>query len=85
MRTLACTFLINGVNTKVSLRKRNREPKFQVVVKGEVFEYTLTDNQLSQTDGPPLTELALYPHIEWMIRHYFTEPEKEVPKGESGK
>ena len=78
MRTLACTFLINGTNTKVALRKRGREKKFQIVIKGEVFEYTVTDqNNLEQINGPVLTESALLPHIEWMIRHYFTDVKKE--------
>lgn len=74
MRTLACTFLINGANTKVAMRKRNREKKFQVVIRGEVLEYTVTEqNLLQQINGPELAESALLPHIEWMIRHYFTD------------
>ncbi|SFE73657.1 hypothetical protein SAMN05518672_109235 [Chitinophaga sp. CF118] len=78
MRTLACTFLINGVNTKVALRKRGREKRFQVVIKGDVLEYTCTEqNDIQQVSGPELIESALLPHIEWMIRHYFTDTKKE--------
>jgi len=78
MRTLACTFLINGVNTKVALRKRGREKKFQIVVRGQVLEYTYTnESEIKQVNGPELPESALLPHIEWMIRHYFTDTKKE--------
>ncbi|GAA3947792.1 hypothetical protein GO495_26400 [Chitinophaga oryziterrae] len=78
MRTLACTFLINGVNTKVALRKRGREKRFQIVVRGQVLEYTYTnESEIQQVDGPELPESALLPHIEWMIRHYFTDAKKE--------
>lgn len=80
MRTLACTFLVNGVNIKVALRKRGREQRFQIVIKGEVLEYTYLENELRQSGGPELPEPALLPHIEWMIKHYFTEPEKEQPR-----
>jgi translation initiation factor IF-3 len=77
MRTLACTFLINGINTKVALRKRGREKRFQIVVRGQVLEYTYTNEcDIQQVDGPELTETALLPHIEWMIRHYFTDAKK---------
>lgn len=72
MRTLACTFFVNGYNRKVALRKVAKERKFQVVIKGDVMEYTFSDNDtLEQVNGPALTEEALLPHIEWMIRHYF--------------
>jgi translation initiation factor IF-3 len=78
MRTLACTFLINGARTKVALRKRGREKKFQIIIKGEVFEYTVTEqDNLEQINGPELAETALLPHIEWMIRHYFTDVKKQ--------
>jgi hypothetical protein len=77
MRTLACTFLVNGINTKVSLRKRGREKRFQIVIRGEVLEYTCTEqNDIQQVNGPELAETALLPHIEWMIRHYFTDTKK---------
>jgi translation initiation factor IF-3 len=79
MRTLACTFLINGTNTKVALRKRGREKKFQIVIRGEVLEYTVNDqDNLEQINGPELADSALLPHIEWMIRHYFTDVKRSV-------
>jgi hypothetical protein len=79
MRTLACTFFINGTNTKVALRKRGREKKFQIVIRGEVLEYTVNEqDNLEQINGPELSDSALLPHIEWMIRHYFTDAKKSV-------
>ena len=70
MRTLACSFLVNGVSRQVALRKR--EKKFQVVIKGDLMEYTLTpENTLTQVTGPVITEPALFAQIEWMIRNYF--------------
>jgi hypothetical protein len=72
MRTLACSITVNGVSRKISLRKKAKEKKYLVVMKGEVLEYTFgKDNTLLQLAGPTLTEAGLSEHIEWMIRNYF--------------
>ena len=72
MRTLACSFTVNGVNRKVSLRKKAKEKKYEVIMKGEVLEYTFSpENTLLQTGGPEITEAGFITRIEWMIRNYF--------------
>ncbi len=72
MRALACSITINGVSRKISLRKKAKEKKYLVVMKGEVLEYTFgKDNTLLQLAGPVITEAGLSEHIEWMIRNYF--------------
>jgi hypothetical protein len=72
MRTLACSFTVNGVSRKISLRKKAKEKKYLVVMKGEVLEYAFSkDNIMLQLAGPTITEPALNDHIEWMIRNYF--------------
>ncbi|WP_343669411.1 hypothetical protein [Chitinophaga sp.] len=78
MRTLACSITVNGVSRKISLRKKAKEKKYLVVMKGEVLEYTFDKNNiLSQSAGPAITEAGLSEHIEWMIRNYFG-PEPSV-------
>jgi hypothetical protein len=72
MRTLAFTFNINGAIKKVALRKKVREPKYQVIINGDVLEYAFTgDNQVEQIDGPVLAETDLQGQIERMLLHYF--------------
>lgn len=78
MRNLACTFKVNGIPKRVSLRKIAKERKFRVKVEGAEMEYSLTETDHLQQVTGQLPDHALLPHIEWMIRHYFTNTKQLI-------
>jgi len=72
MRNLACTFKVNGIPKRICLKKIAKERKFRVTVEGMQIDYSLNDeDHIEPVSDSPLPDIALLPHIEWMIRHYF--------------
>jgi hypothetical protein len=82
MRNLSCTFDINGITKKVTLRKVPKERKFLVQFDGHETEYVITEtNTVEYTQGPE-PEKTLGVRIQWMIMHYFsnTKPVSTTPR-----
>jgi len=72
MRNIAITTNLDGVPTKINLRKLPRQRRFQAIIQGQVTEYVITDatNTVEHYDGPVLEE-RLTQFITKLIWQYF--------------
>lgn len=72
MRNVNCTFNVDGVPTKISLRKLPRQRRFQAVIDRNITEYIISDetNEVEHYEGPVLSEY-LFNQISALIRQYF--------------
>lgn len=82
MRNLSCTFDINGITKKVTLRKVPKERKFLVQYDGNETEYIITEKNAVEYMHGPIPETTLGVRIQWMIMHYFsnTKPVSTTPR-----
>lgn len=72
MRNVTCTFNLDGIPTKVKLRKLPRQRRFQAVIDGNITEYVISDetNEVEYYDGPVLND-NLVIRITSLIMQYF--------------
>jgi hypothetical protein len=72
MRNIACTFNVDGVPTKINLRKLPRQRRFQAIIDRNITEYIISDetNEIEYYEGPVLNEY-LFSRIATLIKQYF--------------
>jgi hypothetical protein len=72
MRNIACTFNVDGVPTKISLRKLPRQRRFQAIIDRNITEYIISDvtNEIEYYEGPVLSDY-LFTRIASLIKQYF--------------
>ncbi|MFB6457775.1 hypothetical protein ACE38W_21070 [Chitinophaga sp. Hz27] len=83
MRNISCTFNVDGVPTKVILRKIPKERRFSVSLDGVSTEYVISDetNEIEYYDGPVLNDY-FFSRVVWLIRQYFPNVRAIVKAGE---
>ncbi|RFS24048.1 hypothetical protein DVR12_09195 [Chitinophaga silvatica] len=83
MRNIACTFNIDGVPTRLNLRKLPRQRRFQAIIDRSITEYIISDetNQLEYYEGPELAPF-LFEKISALVKQYFPNVRAIVKIGE---
>jgi hypothetical protein len=83
MRNIACTFNVDGVPTKINLRKLPRQRRFQAIIDRNITEYIISDetNEIEYYEGPILSDY-LSTKIAGLIRQYFPNVRAIVKIGE---
>lgn len=83
MRNVQCTFNLDGVPTKVNLKKLPRQRRFQAIIDRNITEYVISDetNEVEYYDGPVLSE-HLFRQITALIKQYFPNVRAIVKIGE---
>ena len=83
MRNIACTFNVDGVPTKINLRKLPSQRRFQVIIDHSITEYIISDetNEVEHYEGPVLDDY-LFARITSLIRQYFPNVRAIVKIGE---
>ena len=85
MRNISCTFNVDGIPTKVVLRKLPKERRFQASLNGSTTptEYIISDqtNEVEYYDGPVLGEL-FFSRVVWLIKQYFPNVRAILKAGE---
>jgi hypothetical protein len=72
MRHISFTFKIDGIPTKINMRKHPRQRRFQIIVEKEITEYIISDvtNEVEYYEGPELHPM-LQEKIPGYILQYF--------------
>ncbi|MFX1707188.1 hypothetical protein PV783_24685 [Chitinophaga sp. CC14] len=72
MRNISATFNLDGLPTKVSLRKKPRQRRFLVIINKEISEYGISDetNEVEYLEGAVLNPY-LYEKVCLLIWQYF--------------
>ncbi|MET7000675.1 hypothetical protein [Chitinophaga defluvii] len=72
MRNISATLNLDGVPTKVVVRKKPRERRFEVVVNGQLSQYGISDEdeELIFLEGSALLP-TVFLHIQRIIAQYF--------------
>ncbi|HVI48336.1 MAG TPA: hypothetical protein VM802_25935 [Chitinophaga sp.] len=83
MRNIACTLNVDGIPTKINLRKVNKERRFQAVIDRTITEYIISDvtNEVEYYEGPVLNDY-LSEKITSLIKQYFPNVKAIVKTGE---
>lgn len=83
MRHIACTLNVDGVPTKINIRKVAKERRFLAIVDQTVTEYIISDetNEVEYYEGPKLNEY-LFSKISSLIKQYFPNVKAIVKVGE---
>ncbi|WP_143308229.1 hypothetical protein [Chitinophaga vietnamensis] len=83
MRNISCTFNVDGIPTKLMLRKVAKERRFMAFVDGVATEYIISDhtNEIEYYDGPPLNDF-FFERVRWLIKQYFPNVKAIVKIGE---
>jgi hypothetical protein len=83
MRNIACTFNVDGVPTRLSLRKLPRQRRFQAIIDRNVTEYVISDetNNLEYYEGPVLPPY-LFEKISALVKQYFPNVKAIIKIGE---
>lgn len=72
MRNVIVTFNVDGIPTKLNLRKMPQQRRFQVIIEKNISEYIISDetNELEYHEGPVLSDF-LYDRVKHLIGTYF--------------
>ncbi|MBC9933692.1 hypothetical protein HGH92_12755 [Chitinophaga varians] len=83
MRHIACTLNVDGVPTKINIRKVAKERRFLAIVDQTVTEYIISDetNEVEYYEGPKLDDY-LFEKIAALIKQYFPKVKAIVKVGE---
>ncbi|RBL93704.1 MULTISPECIES: hypothetical protein [Chitinophaga] len=83
MRHIACTLNVDGVPTKINIRKVAKERRFLAIVDQTVTEYIISDetNEVEYYEGPVLNNY-LTEKIAALIKQYFPKVKAIVKVGE---
>lgn len=83
MRNIACTFNVDGIPTKLILRKLPQQRRFQAIIDKTITEYVISDetNKLEHHEGPDLTPF-LFEKVAGLVKQYFPNVKAIIKIGE---
>ena len=83
MRNIACTFNVDGIPTKLILRKMPQQRRFQAIVDRTITEYVISDetNKLEHHEGPELVPF-LFQKVCDLVQQYFPNVKAIIKIGE---